>query len=93
MANTASARKRIRSSAKRRVRNSAVNSRAKSAVKMARELIAQGNYPKAEKAVSQALSTLDWAVSKGVIHHNNAARRKSRLVKRLRTAQAAGAPG
>lgn len=88
MANTASALKRIRSSAKRRVRNTAVRSRPRSAVKKARELIAQGNFPEAEKAVAQALRDLDWAASKGVIHRNNAARRKSRLLKRLRAVQA-----
>ena len=82
MANTKSAIKRIKTSEKRRQRNQAVKSATRTYVKKARTAIAQ-NPAEAQVDVVAAISALDRAVSKGVIHRNNAARRKSRLMKRL----------
>lgn len=79
MANTRSAIKRIRSSERRRVRNRVVRSSTRTYVKKARATILSGN-PSVE-AIEKALSALDRAAAKGVIHKNNAARRKSRLMK------------
>ena len=82
MANTKSAIKRMRQSEKRRQRNRAVRSRVRSVLKTARTaLTAAGND--AGAAVHQAIRTLDKAVTKGVIHRNTAARKKSALARRL----------
>jgi len=79
VANTASAIKRIRSSNRKRIRNKMVRSRARSAVQLARQAAPEN----AREATAAAVSALDRAAQKGVIHRNNAARRKSRLMKRL----------
>lgn len=81
MANTPSARKRIRTNAKKRLRNMMYRSRAKTMLKKAEQTIAQ-DAP-SEEAIRVAISTLDKAASKGIIHRNNAARRKSRLMKKI----------
>ncbi len=81
MANTRSALKRIRSSERKRVRNRIVRSSARTHVKKARKLIAEGKLDEAEAAVRKAIGALDKAAEKGVIHKNNAARRKSRLMR------------
>ena len=86
MANTKSALKRIRSNARKRVRNRMVLSRTRTAVKAAREAIESGET--SSEAIRRAISQLDRAAAKGVIHPNNAARRKSRLMKRLNAALA-----
>src|SRR5579875_2810253 len=79
MPNTKSAEKRLRQERKRRLYNRSVKSSVKTAIKKARLAIASGLD--AEAAVRNAISTLDRAVKKGVLHPNNAARRKSRLMK------------
>lgn len=89
MANIKSAIKRQRQSEKRRLRNRAVRSTARTAVARARTAIDQ-NAPASAEQVRVALSTLDITARKGVIHPNNAARRKSRLMKKLNAALAAG---
>ena len=83
MAHHKSALKRIRSSERKRLRNRMVRSRARTFVKHARVAIQSGDKTAAEAAVQQAIKALDKAAVKGVIHRNNAARRKSRLMKRL----------
>ena len=83
LANTLSAKKRIRQNAKRRERNKTVRTRARSHVRNARLAIEAGDAEAATAAVKLATSDLDRAASKGVIHSKNAARRKSRLMKRL----------
>ena len=88
MANTKSAIKRIRSSRRRAEHNQVTRSTARTYVKRARQLIEQGSLDEAETVVVQAVSALDKAAEKGVIHRNNAARRKSRLVKMLNQAKA-----
>jgi small subunit ribosomal protein S20 len=87
LANTKSAEKRIRSNERKRLRNQAYRSRAKTMVKKAELSIISGNP--SEEAVREAMRTLDKAASKGIIHKNNAARRKSRLAAKLRAATTA----
>jgi small subunit ribosomal protein S20 len=87
MANTKSAIKRIKVSAKKHQRNVAVKSSTRTYVKKARAAIAQ-NAGEAAEEVTAAISALDRSAKKGVIHRNNAARRKSRLMKRLNKARA-----
>lgn len=84
MANTKSALKRIRIAEKRRERNTSYNSRVKTMLKKAEQTIASGTADVA--AITAAISTLDKAATKGVIHKNNAARRKSRLMKKVNAA-------
>ena len=78
MANTKSARKRIRTNIHRRDRNRMYRSRVKTLIRRAEELIFSNG--ESQDAVRQACSTLDKAAGKGIIHKNNAARRKSRLM-------------
>ncbi len=82
MANTKSAQKRIRSNERKRVVNRLVLSSTRTYTKKARALLTEKTVAEAEPALKSAISALDRAVSKGVIHKNNAARRKSRLMKR-----------
>ncbi len=90
MANHKSALKRIRSSEKRRQRNRIVRGSTRTSVKKARTSIGGKDMAVAEAAVQEAVSALDRAAAKGVIHKNNAARRKSRLMRQLnQTRQAA----
>jgi small subunit ribosomal protein S20 len=79
LANTASAIKRIRSNNRKRVYNKITRSHTRSAVRAAREAAPE----EAQAATLAAISALDVAARKGVIHPNNAARRKSRLMKQL----------
>jgi len=83
LANTKSAIKRLRSAERRKLRNRVYSGRARTAVKKARHLMDQGHLEEAREAVSVAVIALDKAAQKGIIHKNNAARRKSRLVQRL----------
>jgi small subunit ribosomal protein S20 len=89
VANHPSALKRIRSSERRRQRNRIVLGSARTAVKRARVLISTKQWSEADAAVLAAVSALDRAAAKGVIHKNNAARRKSRLVRQYQQAKSA----
>ena len=91
MAHSLSAKKRHRQSLRRRERNRGRVSAARSAVRKARELIATGAQDEAQAAVREAASILDRAARKGVLHGNNAARRKSRLMRQVNALQAGGA--
>ena len=88
MANLKSSIKRVRTSRRKAAHNQIVRSTARTYVKKARRLIEAGELDQAEQVVRQAVSALDKAAEKGVIHRNNAARRKSRLVKFLNQAKA-----
>jgi small subunit ribosomal protein S20 len=89
MPNLKSAKKRVRIEEKRRARNQSIKSATRTYVTKARNSItADAATPETEEAVREALRQLDKAVSKGVIHRNNAARRKSRLMARLHKTQA-----
>jgi small subunit ribosomal protein S20 len=81
------AQKRLRQAARRRAMRTPIRTGAKHAVAYARRLVEDGGKD-TEAAVKEALAVLDRAASKGVIHRNNAARRKSRLVRALHKGQA-----
>jgi small subunit ribosomal protein S20 len=83
LANIQSAKKRNRQNEKRRLRNRIYRGNARTQVKKARLAIEGGKKEDAVVAVKEAIRSLDRASSKGVIHKNNAARRKSRLMKQL----------
>ncbi len=84
MANTKSAIKRLRSAERRRLHNRVFRGRARTAVKNARHLMEHGRTEEAQEAVRVAVVALDKAAQKGIIHKNNAARRKSRLMHQLK---------
>lgn len=88
MANTKSAKKRIRQTEKRTARNRVYRSSARTYIKKTRQLIAAGQLDEAEAVAVQAYSTLDKAARKHVIHPRNAARRKGRLMAQLAQARA-----
>lgn len=83
MANTKSALKAIRVSERKRQQNKPIRTGVRTRIKQAEKLIARSDEPAARQAVILAVSALDKAANKGVIHRNNAARRKSRLMKKL----------
>ncbi len=87
MPTTRSAEKRMRQNEKRRARNRLYRTRARTFVKRTRRLIAEGKLEEAEETAYWACRALDKAAAKGVIHKNNAARRKSRLLKHLNKAK------
>lgn len=87
MANIRSAIKRNRQNKKRRARNRIFRGRARTFVKQANEAIEAGNAEQAQEAVTLAAAALDRAASKGVIHKNNAARRKSAVMRKLAAMQ------
>ncbi len=83
MANLKSAIKRIRQNKKRRLRNRVYRGEARTYVRDARVSLEEENLDEARAAAFMAVKALDKAAEKGVIHKNNAARRKSRLMKQL----------
>jgi small subunit ribosomal protein S20 len=83
LANHKSALKRIRSNEKKRQRNRMWRSRTRTEAKQAAAAIDAGDLEAARQATIEAIRVLDKAANKGVLHKNNAARRKSRLMKRL----------
>jgi small subunit ribosomal protein S20 len=83
LANKKSAIKRLRSADRRRLRNRVYRVGARTAVKKARQAMDTGDPEQAREAVRAAASALDKAAEKGIIHKNNAARRKSRLMRQL----------
>ena len=88
MAQSKSAQKQVRAAVGRRLRNKSVQSQAKTDVTKAEKLIFSSELEAAQKAVVSAISSLDKAAEKGIVHPNNAARRKSRLMKKLNEVQA-----
>jgi small subunit ribosomal protein S20 len=81
-----SALKCVRRDARKTVYRGAVRTTTRTHIKKVRALIAAGKVTEAEQAMQTALKSLDKAASKGVIHKNNAARRKSRLMQALNKA-------
>ena len=81
MANTKSAKKRILVSGKKAMRNKMIKSRTKTAIKKAVTAMDSGSKDTARAPFTKAVSQIDRALTKGVIHKNTAARRKSRLAK------------
>ncbi|MCE2735530.1 MAG: 30S ribosomal protein S20 [Acidimicrobiaceae bacterium] len=84
MANIKSQKKRILTNAKAADRNKAVKSELKTRVRTA---VAAVGTPEADESARAAVKRIDKAASKGIIHPNAAARRKSRLMKRLNAAK------
>ncbi len=89
MANTESAKKRIRQTEKRTERNRHYRASARTYVKRVRRLIDENKLDEAELVARDAYQTLDKAARKRVIHPSNAARRKGRLMAALAAARAA----
>jgi small subunit ribosomal protein S20 len=83
LANIKSAIKRNKQNEKRRQLNRIFRGSTRTQVKDAKEMIASGDKEKAAIKVKEAIQKLDHAAAKGVVHKNNAARRKSRLMKHL----------
>ncbi|MBO1336834.1 30S ribosomal protein S20 [Streptomyces sp. VRA16 Mangrove soil] len=87
MANIKSQIKRIKTNEKARLRNKAVKSSLKTAIRKAREAAAAGDVEKATVAAREASRKLDKAVSKGVIHKNQAANKKSAIASQVASIQ------
>ena len=85
MANIKSAQKRIRVAAKRQARNKHIKSGTKTAIKKVNVAVKAGDA-EAKELLIQAISTIDKACSKGVLHKNTAARKKSKLTKMVNKA-------
>ena len=85
MANTKSAKKAIKVQERRRVRNQQVKTRVRSSFKKANAAVGAKDSEAAD-GVKEAISQIDKAVAKGIIHKNTAARKKSRLMKKLNAA-------
>jgi len=83
LANIKSAKKRARQAEKRRRHNAGLRSMVRTYIKKVVSEIATGNKENAQKAYLEAVPVIDRMVSKGIIHKNNAARKKSRLVRRI----------
>ena len=76
-----------RASERKKINNQPIRSKARSSITKVRNLIEQGDLAAAEGSVIDAYKALDQAAQKGVIHHKNAARRKSRIAKSLNKAK------
>jgi len=87
LANIKSAIKRNKQNDVKRVKNRVYRGKARTAVQKAREAITSAKKPGKETAAAtqEAIAALDKAAQKSIIHKNNAARRKSRLMKKLAT--------
>lgn len=83
MANIKSAIKRNKQNEKRRLSNRVYRGSARTYIAKARTTIDAGEKEAAVEATMRAIKALDKAAQKGVLHKNNAARRKSRLMKKL----------
>lgn len=83
MANIKQQKKRVLTNEKRRVRNQAYKSELKTLVRKTREAVEAGDKELAQSNLRDASRKLDVAVSKGVIHRNQAAQRKSKLAKQV----------
>ena len=87
MANHKSAKKRIRTNEKKRVMNKLTSSRIKSTMK---KVLGTEKLVDAEKNYKEAIALLDKSATRGRIHRNNAARKKSQLTKHVNNLQPAG---
>ncbi|MCR4426212.1 MAG: 30S ribosomal protein S20 [Firmicutes bacterium] len=89
MPNIKSAKKRVRTSRVRALRNASVKSFVKTAVRRCNEALAEQGADGATQQLNRAMSAIDRAAKKGVIHKNQASRRKSRLARKANAARAA----
>ena len=93
MPNIKSAAKRMRQNEKRRLRNRWFRGRARTFSKKAITAMEAGDVEAARAYVQQAIKALDKAAEKNILHKNNVARHKSRLMKRLHALEAQAAQG
>lgn len=91
MANSKSALKRVRVAERNRLQNRPYRSASRTMVKKAELAIRSGDQAAAQDAVAKAVAMLDRTAGKGIIHKNNAARRKSRLMAKFNAANSASA--
>jgi small subunit ribosomal protein S20 len=91
VAHSLSAQKRVRQSVKRRARNRARKDAIKNQVKSFTSALVAADFTKAEQELRLVASHLDKVATKGTIHKNTAARRRSRLTKKLNVAKTAQA--
>ncbi len=91
MAHSLSAKKRVRQIARRTLRNKSRKSRIRTFVRKVEEAIARGDYEAAREAFVKAESELRRGVTKGVLHINTAARKISRLARRVKALKEAAA--
>ena len=87
-----SAQKADRTAGRRRDRSKSIRSQVKTDIAKAEKLISEGDLKAAQGAVATAVSALDKAAEKKVLHANNTSRRKSRLLKKLNKAEAQPKP-
>jgi len=83
LAKTKSAEKRIRQNRKRRIRNAIIKSQVRTAVRKLLLALESGDAEKSKTLLGTAISVIDKASSKGVLHKNTAARKISRLTKKV----------
>ena len=76
-----SAKKRVKIAAKKTLRNKEWKTKLKTSIKAFEKILEEGDASAAQDKLNQAIKVIDKAASKGVIHKNNAARKKSRLTK------------
>ncbi len=88
MAHSLSAKKRVRQNDKHRARNRARKTEIREQVRTFTSTLASGDFAKAETELRSATKILDKVSAKGTIHRNTAARKRSRLAKRLNVAKA-----
>ena len=86
MPNIKASERSVKTDAERRARNFAIKSSVKTSVRKVSDAVATNKVESAKELLSNAASTIDKAVSKGVIHKNTAARKKSRLAKKINAA-------
>jgi small subunit ribosomal protein S20 len=93
VAHSLSAKKRVRQNLKRKARNRARKEQIKEEVKSFTSVLAKGDLTAAEQQLRKAVARIDKVASKNTIHKNAAARKRSRLTKKLNRARALAASG
>ncbi len=83
MPNIKSAKKRVLVNAKKTEQNKAIRSEMRTAIKKVELLVKENNVEEAKKALDAAFKSIDSAVTKNIIHSNNAANKKSKLAKKV----------
>ena len=91
MPNIKSAKKRVAVTEKKNTQNKMIKSAVKTAIKKYNAVLAAGDVAAAEKLLPENVSVIDSAASKGILHKNNAANKKSALAKNLNAAKASAA--
>jgi len=84
MANSASAKKRVRQSAKRRIHNMGIRTEARTYIKNVVKAIETGDKKKAQESYNAMIPVVDKVVTKGIFHKNKIARHKSRLNSKIK---------